>query len=289
LTLEEKEYKNSIGVEILILLNRFFKKPVHPFNLEDEGKKTFAEWEFEQAGRVNNYYLPEIDLLKEIQGKCILDMGAGSGGKTVYYALNGAEHATGVDINKDFIKQATDFASSKNARNVEFICAGSDKVPFHDNYFDLCIMNDVIEHISNPEAVLSEIIRMLKPQGKLFINSPPYFHPYGAHLSDLIGIPYVQLLFPEGVLINAYRRLALNTKSFEMRVNLRFGIVNDEERITYINRMTVSRFEKIMQNQKQLKTINYKLIPLKDSGRFLLKTPFRELFTRMLVYVGQKA
>jgi ubiquinone/menaquinone biosynthesis C-methylase UbiE len=288
LTVEEKKYKNSIGVETLILLNRFFKKPVHPFNLEDEGKKTFAEWGFEKAGRVNNYYLPEIDLFKEIQDKRILDMGAGSGGKTVYYALNGAEHVTGVDINKDFIKQATDFASSKNARNIEFICAGSDKMPFRDNYFDLCIMNDVIEHILNPEAVLSEIIRILKPQGKLFINSPPYFHPYGAHLSDLIGIPYVHLLFPEEVLINAYRRLALNTKSFEKRVNLRFGIVNNKERITYINRMTVSRFEKIMQNQKQLKTMNYKLIPLKDSGRFLLKTPFRELFTRMLVYVGQK-
>ena len=66
------EYKSSIGVEVLIALNKCFKRPIHPFNLEDEGKKTFAEWEFEQSKRLNNYYLPEIDLLKRYRAKPFL-------------------------------------------------------------------------------------------------------------------------------------------------------------------------------------------------------------------------
>lgn len=282
------KYKSSIGVDVLIALNTWFKRPIHPFNLEDEGKKTFAEWEFEQSKRLNSYYLPEIDLLKEIQGNTILDIGAGSGGKTTFYALNGAKRLTGIDREEGFISQARDFASSRNANNIDFIVANAEEMPFHDASFDMCVMNDVFEHLSKPEVVLKEVNRVLKPHGKVFINSPPYFHPYGAHLTDLIGIPYVHLLFPESVLINAYKKLAVETTSAEKRIDLRFGIVDNREQITYINKMTIARFEKIIRNQDRFKEILYKLIPLKRQGRFLLKTPFREFFTKMLVYVGEK-
>ncbi|WP_165845032.1 class I SAM-dependent methyltransferase [Candidatus Cryosericum terrychapinii] len=282
------EYRSSIGVESLIALNRCFKRPIHPFNLEDEGKETFAEWEFEQSKRLNSYYLPEIDLLKEIQGKTILDIGAGSGGKTTFYALSGAKRLTGIDTEERFIMQARDFASSKNAKDIDFIVANAETMPFQNASFDMCVMNDVFEHLSKPEVVLKEVNRVLKPHGKVFINSPPYFHPYGAHLTDLIGIPYVHLLFPEPVLINAYKKLASETKSAEERINLRFGIVDNREQITYINKMTIARFEEIIRNQGRFKTILYKLIPLKKQVGLSLKTPFRELFTKMVVYVGEK-
>lgn len=282
------QYKNSIGVRLLIVLNNFFKRPVHPFNLEDEGKKTFAEWEFEQSDRLEKYYYPEFDLLKEIKDKIILDIGAGSGGKTTFYAISGGKRVIGIDTEEEFIIQARKFALSKNVKNIDFIVANAEKMPFQDASFDMCIMNDVFEHVSNPEIVLKEVNRVLKVNGKVLINSPPYFHPYGAHLTDLIGIPYVHLFFPESVLINAYKKLALNTQSPEKRINLRFGLVNNREQITYINKMTIARFEKIIFNQDQLKTILYKLIPLKKSLSYLLKTPFREFFTKMIVYVGEK-
>ncbi|MEN6388167.1 MAG: class I SAM-dependent methyltransferase [Candidatus Cryosericum sp.] len=282
------DYRDGIGVETLIALNKCFRRPVHPFNLEDEGKETFAEWEFEQSKRLNTYYLPEIDLLNEIKGKTMLDIGAGGGGKTTFYAINGATRLTGIDTEEGFINQAREFASSRNAANIDFVVADAEEMPFHDDSFDMCVMNDVFEHVSKPEAVLKEVHRVLKPGGKVFINSPPYFHPYGAHLTDVIGIPYVHLLFPEPVLINAYKKLALTTKSAEKRIGLRFGIVDSREQITYINKMTIARFERIIRNQRQFETVLYKLIPLKHQGRFLLKTPLRECFTKMLVYVGEK-
>lgn len=282
------EYSNSIGVETLMALNRCFRRPIHPFNLEDEGKETFAEWEFEQSKRLNTYYLPEIDLLEEVRGKTILDIGAGGGGKTTFYALNGAKRLTGIDTEEGFIDQAREFASSRNATNIDFLVADAEEMPFQDDSFDMCVMNDVFEHVSKPEAVLNEVHRVLKPGGKVFINSPPYFHPYGAHLTDVIGIPYVHVLFPEPVLINAYKKLALKTKSAEKRIDLRFGMVDGRERITYINKMTIARFEGIIRNQCQFDTIFYKLIPLKHQGSFLLKTPVREYFTKMLVYAGEK-
>ncbi len=279
----------DIRVKALFVLNRFFKKPVHPFNLEDAGIKTFAEWEFEQSSKIPRYYLPEFDLLKEISGKRVLDIGAGGGGKTVFYALNGAERVVGIDIEEGFVKESEAFAKKMHANNVEFIVADAGKMPFKNEAFDVCVMNDVFEHLSEPEKVLKETFRVLKKGGKVFINSPPYFHPYGAHLSDLIGIPYVHILFPESVLIKAYKELAKNTKSYSKRVNLRFGVVNGRETITYINRMTVRRFERIMKNENPFKTKLYKLIPLKKSLSFLLRVPIvREMFVRMIVYVGEK-
>ncbi len=278
----------DIRTNLLLFLNGFFKKPIHPFNLEDEGIESFAEWEFKQSEKIPLYYAPEFNLLNEIKDKTVLDIGAGGGGKTVFYALNGAKKVIGIDIEEGFIAEAKQFAEKMHAENTDFKVENAEKTSFKKNSFDICVMNDVFEHLSNPEKVLKEVHRILKNGGKVFINSPPYYHPYGAHLSDLIGIPYVHMLFPEPVLINAYKKLAKNTKSYEKRVNLRFGTVNGKEKITYINRMTVKRFEDIIKNRNPFNTALYKLIPLKSSLKFLLKTPLREMFVRMIVYVGVK-
>lgn len=282
------QYRDGIGVALLLALNTCFRKPVHPFNLEDEGKETFAEWEFAQSARLAWYYQPEVDLMAELGGHTVLDVGAGGGGKTTFYALNGARHVTGIDTQVGFINQARAFAASKGAQDVDFVVANAEHLPFADASFDVCVMNDVFEHLSKPEVVLTEVNRVLRSGGKVFINSPPYFHPYGAHLTDVIGIPYVHVLFPEPVLINAYKKLALRTASPEKRVSLRFGVVDGRERITYINHMTVARFQRITSSQLKFRTIVCKLVPLRKQGTFLLHTPLREYWTRMMVYVGEK-
>ena len=56
-------------------------------------------------------------------------------------------------------------------------------------------MNDAMEHVDEPEKVLDECYRILKKDGKVYLNFPPYNHPYGAHLSDAIGMPWVHVFF----------------------------------------------------------------------------------------------
>ncbi len=46
------------------------------------------------------------------------------------------------------------------------------KLPFEDKKFDVVIMNEVIEHIPEPEKALKEIGRVLKMDGKLIITTP---------------------------------------------------------------------------------------------------------------------
>lgn len=47
-----------------------------------------------------------------------------------------------------------------------------DKLDFQDSYFDYVTMLAVIEHISEPEAIIKEIARILKPGGKCIITTP---------------------------------------------------------------------------------------------------------------------
>lgn len=47
-----------------------------------------------------------------------------------------------------------------------------DTLDFPDYYFDYVTMLAVIEHLSQPEELISEIWRVLKPDGKLIITTP---------------------------------------------------------------------------------------------------------------------
>lgn len=47
-----------------------------------------------------------------------------------------------------------------------------DKIPFKKNYFDVIFCNAVIEHVNNPEMVMKEFYRVLKPRGFLYLCIP---------------------------------------------------------------------------------------------------------------------
>ena len=80
----------------------------------------------------------------------------------------------------------------------------------------------------------------------------------------------------------------MNTNSYGKRVNFRFGIVDGKEHITYINKMTIKRFEHILKNDNPFKVRLYKLVPLKKFLTFMTKTPLREVSVKTIVFVGEK-
>jgi len=47
-----------------------------------------------------------------------------------------------------------------------------EKLPYEDNYFDLVTFTEVIEHIENHRNTLSDIFRILKPNGVLVLSTP---------------------------------------------------------------------------------------------------------------------
>lgn len=49
-------------------------------------------------------------------------------------------------------------------------------LPFHDEAFDTVLLLEVLEHVAEPERVISEIARVLKPGGSLLL-SMPFLYP----------------------------------------------------------------------------------------------------------------
>jgi SAM-dependent methyltransferase len=58
--------------------------------------------------------------------------------------------------------------------HLDFV-APLDNMPFGDNHFDFVLCTEVLEHVENPQSCLTEIFRVLRPGGQLFLTVP-FFH-----------------------------------------------------------------------------------------------------------------
>jgi len=64
-----------------------------------------------------------------------------------------------------------------------------------DNQFDTVLLSDVLEHIKEPQLLLNEIFRVLKPEGKLVLNVPYMYwlheEPYDFYRYTRFGLEYL--------------------------------------------------------------------------------------------------
>jgi len=60
-----------------------------------------------------------------------------------------------------------------NQPNINILNVDYDSLPYKDDQFDLIVMSEVLEHLTNdPVNILSEIYRVLKPGGYFLITTP---------------------------------------------------------------------------------------------------------------------
>ncbi len=280
----------SISVGLCKAVNRLFPLPVHPFNLNNSGIKTYSEWQFEKGLDTIKFYLKRTSTEEMFKGRTVLDIGCGAGGKTVYYASLGAEKIYGLDILEKYREDAEKIAAQKGyADRFAFICEDAARLSFESGTIDTIIMNDAMEHVDKPLDVLNECYRVLKPGGRLYLNFPPYNHPFGAHLSDAIGIPWVHCFFSDKTLIKVYKDLVSGLPDGEQRIQFRIATgQNGEEYFSYINRMSIRRFNRILK-QSSFKVFYHKEEPLRNIFRFFARLPvLKEFLVKMVVCILEK-
>ncbi len=276
--------------KFLLALNRLFPLPVHPFNLQNEGKESYAMWQYERGANTIAFYTERYTPEEMFRDKVVLDVGCGAGGKTMYYASQGVAKIVGMDIVSHYQEEAEALARQLGyADRFTFVAGDAAQTGFEANSFDTIIMNDAMEHVDRPDLVLAEVRRILKPGGRLYVNFPPYYHPFGAHLSDLIAIPWVHMFFSEDTLVAAYKELCKTVPDGDNRIAFRISKnAQGKEYFSYINHMTIKRFDGL-RAQAGLKHAYYREVPLRGFLKPFAKLPLlKECFVKMVVCVFEK-
>ena len=120
---------------------------------------------------------------EDLKGKTLLDGGCGTGWFTQKAIERGA-NVTSVDISEKLVHVTRE----KNP-GTHPVCGTILALPFEDNTFDYVISCDVIEHTPDPYNATRELIRVLKPKGKLVITVPnKAFWYFSVLLANTIGI-----------------------------------------------------------------------------------------------------
>lgn len=127
-----------------------------------------------------------IDRIKE--PSVILDVGCGAGFLSNELALAG-HTVTGVDLSPTSLEVAARYDSTKT---VTYKVANAFELPFADASFDVLCAMDFLEHVENPDKVIKEFARVLKPGGKFF------YHTFNRNLiAWFVIIKLVEWLIPK--------------------------------------------------------------------------------------------
>ncbi len=111
-----------------------------------------------------------VDALR-IDGGRALDVGCGSGFSSVLLARK-ASSVVAVDIGPDMVRIAGHLARLNGVDVTGVIADASRPLPFPDGYFDGLMSLEMIEHIADWRASVREMVRVVRPGGRLVISTP---------------------------------------------------------------------------------------------------------------------
>ena len=105
------------------------------------------------------------------QGQVILDLAGGTGDLSSRFSTLVGKKGRIVlsDINASMLAQGRDRLINEGLLNIEFVLANAEELPFPDNCFDCFCIAFGLRNVTNKDATLASIYRVLKPGGRLLV------------------------------------------------------------------------------------------------------------------------
>lgn len=186
-----------------------------------------------------------IDLLEEVAGKTIVDLGAGTGIASWAFATRGAEVVYAVEPDPSGEVGRGAINKLIGQLPISVLDAGGEAIPISDQEADVVYLRQVLHHIGDLGRVLAECGRVLKPGGLLLATREHVVkdekelstflqnHPVHA----LVGGEYA---FPLRVYLEAFARSGLNVDRviapWESVINAYPIVASDDELKEYPRR-----------------------------------------------------
>ena len=121
-----------------------------------------------------------LDVPRDLDGRRVLEIACGRGDFAEWCASRGSPSCL---LAADFSMGAVGLARRRLNRHpaVRFVQADAQAIALPSNAMDTVICCETIEHVPDPSRAVSELARVLRPGGRLFLTTPNYLGPIGAY------------------------------------------------------------------------------------------------------------
>jgi SAM-dependent methyltransferase len=128
---------------------------------------------FEAPTAMENRFI--LSCMGDLKGKRLLDIGAGLGESSVYFALQGAQ-VTMTDISPGMVQTGQELAK-KYGVEVQGIVSQAEDLGVPAETYDFVYIANTIHHVQDRDALFQKIHRALKPGGRFFSYDPVAYNP----------------------------------------------------------------------------------------------------------------
>ncbi len=158
---------------------------------DSEATKTY--WEADWASRdyekmlkkelYNHTFRATIDTFvsqnRIHDGQKVLDIGCGWGRIAIGLLTRFPNlKVSGIDVSEEAISRAPALIEKETGNSsVDMRVGTAEKLPFADNSFDCIISTRVFQYIQDPQEAMQEVMRVLKPHGRVTISVPNKYNP----------------------------------------------------------------------------------------------------------------
>jgi ubiquinone/menaquinone biosynthesis C-methylase UbiE len=245
-------------VRLIEIINRLFPEApnIRYIGAAKQDRATFQQWEYDEMSRL----LPEFGKYWNLQGKFVLDIGSGLGGKPLFFAESGAKCVFGIDLRPYSNKAALDLAHQHHFSQIHLIEGNAENLPFNNNSFDVIISINVFEHIENLFEALSECKRVLHEKGVILLHFPPFYSPWGAHLEGWINFPWPHLIFSDITLLQAAAQIDSRTQRNDQYIPTAQFKWAELSKLPELNRITAAQFFRLIR-QVDLRILEAQMLP----------------------------
>jgi SAM-dependent methyltransferase len=128
---------------------------------------------FEAPTALENQFI--LARMGDLRGKKLLDIGAGLGESSIYFALRGAQ-VTAIDISPMMIEKVVTLGKQYGVE-VEGRVSDGEELNVPSNQYDVIYLANTIHHLQNRSALFEQMLRALKPGGFFFSYDPIAYNP----------------------------------------------------------------------------------------------------------------
>jgi len=119
---------------------------------------------------VSARYQQVVNLIPKHKKPSILDIGCGDGVLLWLISQRSFAQLFGIDTDQTSIKAARRKLTDRGVK-VTLKQANAYQLPFSPRSFDVVVATEIIEHLANPDKMLTQIKSVLKPNGKVIITT----------------------------------------------------------------------------------------------------------------------